>query len=750
MARFGALFAILFGLSACSDDSPSMPTDATMADAGDDAPTMDAGDAGPEDASMVDAGDTSVVDAASGDAGDDGGTADAGMDAGMDAGDDAGVPPSPPCDATLIGPTCERQYPFTGLVRMAVHGDNVYLVEDDTILRLDRMSGQVDVLSTAYDRSNLGAAVGAGPAISQVESLAVPGDGTTLYAFDDDAEAVFAIDTTTGDRTVISDASNGFDGGVPVGAGPALSRVNAMTWDPVGNRLLAADIGRDDLLAIDVTTGDRTVISDNSDAGPPFQVTRSLVVDPDTGTIFAYEQNRESLYTVDRTTGERTVVSSAAGSTDGEVGTGVALEGTRNIVFDPASGNLFMTNTELNAILAIDPETGDRSIFSDPEPESGDPVGAGSSFYYPFEMALGDGELLVDDSHQEVLTSVDLTTGDRSVFLSSRLGEGYRFGNGPSQLAVNASGDTIYALLDSDRKILSIDVATMDRTVIVDRFDAGSGVPVDSIDGMALDGTSLYFLDDDANSLVRVDTATLARTVVSDDDDAHNGNAVVGTGPALSRPVAVVIDSANNRAFVADRNERAIFSVDLANGNRAVISDDEDALNGDIQVGTGPAFGSIEGLALDSDGERLFVTDGSLNAVVAVDLAEATVGNRTIFSDAEDSTNGDVEVGSGPAFGRARQAVVEAARNRLLVVNSSPDGSEGVYAVDLDTGNRSIVSGVSQGNGWLLDSPEGIALSGDTLYISDRSDNYMMRISLAAGTEGDRHVVASGATVDSY
>lgn len=743
MRRYGALLAILFGLPACSDDSPSVPSDAGQVDAAvADAGTSDAGiapaDGGPSDAGPNDAGS------------DDAGLNDAGTDANIDGGIDAGPPPAPPCDATLIGPSCERQYILDGLVSMVAHDDLVYLGEASTVLRLNRVSGQVDVLSTAFDQSNLGAEVGEGPPISQVRFLSITGDGSTLHFYDDDAEAVFAVDTTTGDRSIVSDASNAFDGNMPVGTGPALNRINAMAWDPVGNRLLAANISNDTLIAVNVTSGDRNVVSSDANEGPNFQTTRSIAVDPDSGAIFVYEQNRASLYGVDRITGDRTVVSSDPGSTDGEVGTGVDLSGTRNVVFDPDSGNLYATNTDINGIIAIDPATGNRSVFSDPEPEAGAPVGTGSNLYYPFELALGDGELLVDDSHQEVLTAVDLTTGDRSVFLSSRLGDGYRFGNGPSNLVVDPATSTIYAWLDSDRKILAIDPATMERTVIVDRDDAGSGVPVSAIDGIALHGSSLYFLDDSADSLIRVDTGTLARTVISDDEDEHNGNAQVGTGPAFDGPKALAVDAANNRIFVADNRERSIVAVDLATGNRTVFSDNEDEFNGDAEVGTGPRFESIEHIALDSAGERLFVMDGGLNAIFAVDLSAGNLGNRSIFSDAEDSTAGGVEVGTGVAFGRPRDGIVDAANNRLLVVNSSPDGEEGLYAVDLDTGNRSVVSGITQGEGWLLDNPQGVALSGDHAYISDRTGNYMVRVSLAPETLGDRWVVASGATVDSY
>lgn len=69
-----------------------------------------------------------------------------------------------------------------------------------------------------------------------------------------------------------------------------------------------------------------------------------------------------------------------------------------------------------------------------------------------------------------------------------------------------------------------------------------------------------------------------------------------------------------------------LMTVDPANGNRAVLSNSV--------TGTGPAFSSLEGVAVDA-ADNILVVDAGLGAVFVVDPAN---GNRTILSDAVTGT----------------------------------------------------------------------------------------------------------------
>src|SRR5690606_2331555 len=101
----------------------------------------------------------------------------------------------------------------------------------------------------------------------------------------------------------------------------------------------------------------------------------------------------------------------------------------------------------------------------------------------------------------------------------------------------------------------------------------------------------------------------------------------------------------------------------------------------------------------DKNGSRLLVIAGITNkTITAIDVVS---GDRSILS----STN----VGAGAELNSPLNMVLDEAGNRLLVTqNAGP-----VLAIDLDTGDRSIVSGAGVGSGDAITSTLGIALDAD-------------------------------------
>ena len=99
-----------------------------------------------------------------------------------------------------------------------------------------------------------------------------------------------------------------------------------------------------------------------------------------------------------------------------------------------------------------------------------------------------------------------------------------------------------------------------------------------------------------------VDPITGDRTTISGDPGSFGAN--VGTGPDFDSdgPSGIVIDR-NGDILVADRFAQAIFRIDPATGNRAILSGDPNGAN----VGAEPDFpddGPL-GLALEATGNIL-------------------------------------------------------------------------------------------------------------------------------------------------
>ena len=218
------------------------------------------------------------------------------------------------------------------------------------------------------------------------------------------ATGLVAIDLPTGDREVISDAT--------VGAGTTLVDPRAMAFDEAGNRCLVWDQGRGAVIAVDLATGDRTILSGTTiGTGPTLTSVRALAVDAARDRLLATDVRATDavLFVVDLVTGNRTILT----------GSGTALELPRSVVVD--GNRALVGDASLRAILSVDLATGDRDVLSDST------HGQGPLFVSPNSLALMGGDVLVLDASLNTLFSVDLATGDREAVSGGGVGVGTPF-----------------------------------------------------------------------------------------------------------------------------------------------------------------------------------------------------------------------------------------------------------------------------------------------------------------------------------
>lgn len=258
---------------------------------------------------------------------------------------------------------------------------------------------------------------------------------------------------------------------------------------------------------------------------------------------------------------------------------------------------------------------------------------------------------------------------------------------------------------------------------------------------------------------------------VTAEDEAGNTNtaqASVKVSPNLfNNPDRMALDRANNRVLVVD--DARILALDLGTGSRTVFADLNagrgpvlqrprgiavDSTNGraivadsllralvainlstqmrtilsDASTGTGPEFNSLQGLAVDANGTTAYVVDSStaVQGIIAVNLQN---GTRTVLSGAG--------VGEGPAFGvPPADVALDSANNRLLVTGiglGSPAIAGRVMAVDLSTGNRSIFSDDATGSGTAIESAWRIAVDsqGNRALVVDNARNAVVTVNLS-------------------
>lgn len=503
-----------------------------------------------------------------------------------------------------------------------------------------------------------GAGKGSGPLLGfpiDVDHVPVP---FTIFLLDLQLPlgppAVFVIDGSSGDRTILSDVSHGI-------GPPDFVTPQDLVADPTHDRVLVLDRGLDAIIAVDMATGDRLELSGpNRGTGPVMANPRALALDANANVAFvtiARGAMTDIVFVVDLTSGDRNVISDA----DAGIGNGPPFDTIAGVVRDLPSARLLVLDESLDALFEVNTTNGDRAILSD------DSRGSGPILDGPRSIALDAGRdraFVTNNLASQVLV-VDTTTGARTPFVYSDVGTGVKFGDANS-VRFDPLGDRALVTDTLHDALIAVDVSTGARTVISDEF-VGSGVSLLDPGSLALDviGRCCYLTDFTVKAVIKVDLKDGARSVISGQG--------VGGGPNFDLLVAIALDVANGRAFVSDANTERILEVNLSNGDRRTISD--------AVTGGGPPLLQPQGIVYDDVGNRLIVLNAGADSVLSIDLATNTEGDRTIVS--------DVNRGSGPNFANPLQLVHDRVGGRIVLVDPILFG---VKTVDLMTGDKSELS----------------------------------------------------------
>ena len=548
-------------------------------------------------------------------------------------------------------------------------------------------------LTTGNRTTLTGSGVGSGLAFEALQGIAVDSLNHRALVADSLLQAVVAVDLTTGERTLFSAYNR-------AGSGAGFMEPHDIALDNAHHRALVLDRTRAAVVAVDLTTGDREVLSDGGEGYDPdgwlssslWGIAldnarhRALVADNDWGVI-----------EMDLTTGDLTYLSSSGDGSYPRIGNGPAFSDLTRIALDSARHRALAVDGGLQAVVAVDLNTGERTLLSS------DGVGSGPPFRWPQGIALDSAHhrALVTDVREVV--AVDLNTGDRTILASP--GRGVNFGE-PSGVALDVANHRALVTDRALNAIIAVDLNTGDRTLL-SNSSAGSGPPFEAPTNIAIDSANnrALVIDSALDAVVAVDLTTGDRAIIADDS--------IGSGPDLDGAVGIALDSANDRTLVIDSALNAVVAVNLTTGDRAIIADSS--------VGSGPEFDRPSRIALDSANDRALVIDSALDAVVAVDL---TTGDRTIIAD--DS------IGSGPDLDGAVGIALDSANNRALITDW---GLNAVIAMDLSTGDRTFIAAPDVGSGPGSWQPFGIALdsSNHRVLVTDREWLAVIAVELGSG-----------------
>jgi hypothetical protein len=526
------------------------------------------------------------------------------------------------------------------------------------LLTFDLVTGQRTVISSnssldAFDNQQ---AVGSGPAFGNPNHLEFDVVNHRVLVTEQSKRQVFTVDINTGERSVLFDMNN------TSGGGPALRLIRTALFDLANSRLLILDGFNNDLrlFAISLIDETRTRISNNANSGPVIQTLGAMLLDSANNRVILSDPAAGSIIAINLSNGKRTVLSGFNSTDNSIVGDGPNFESPVDVDIDTSRNQVLVTDAGLNAFFIVDLTTGDRTLLE----------GSGTKFIQLTAADfLGDNQIVAVDEDIETVIMVDRNTGDRALLPNNGIGEGPRLETPRSFVQLNASQ---LLIADSEANhLFHMDVSNGNRSIFID----GKDTILNSPRALALDKANnrVLIIDnvDNDESSPRLLSLNLESEILS----IISGGGT-GTGPEMRAPESIALDTTNNRLLVTDSDNKALFSINLSTGERAVISDDDSS---------GADFEEPAGLALEGDGNTALVVDARAGVLFSVNLQ---TGARTVIS-GENPDTGEV-IGTEFELIDSHSIILDESNNRVLVSSAE---EEELYSVDLATGIATELTG---------------------------------------------------------
>jgi sugar lactone lactonase YvrE/photosystem II stability/assembly factor-like uncharacterized protein len=313
---------------------------------------------------------------------------------------------------------------------------------------------------------------------------------------------------------------------------------------------------------------------------------------------------------------------------DGSLGRLTKLRYPWGVAYDP-SGNLYVCDTENNAIRKIDGLTGMTSNIAGRGScgYNGDGIPAADAYICdPYGIAVDSSyNIYFADSNNSRIRKIDSSTG----IISTVAGTGDWGYNGdgipatsaslnyPIDVAVDSSGNLYIADIYNQR-IRKVDTSTGLISTVAGTGDYGyngDNIPATSAYlaypmGVAIDATgNIYIADQDNSRIRKVDISGIITTVAGLGGCGWGEDGVPATNSYLCWPQDVIVDSSNN-LYIADWGNGRVRFVDSTTGIITTIAGNSmgGPYGGDGYPPTSVSLQGVASLALSPD-NKLAITD---------------------------------------------------------------------------------------------------------------------------------------------
>lgn len=358
--------------------------------------------------------------------------------------------------------------------------------------------------------------------------------------------------------------------------------------DTSHNRALVADSELDAIVAMDLTTGARTILSNATvpNSENMFSGSVHIALDSAHNRALLVDEALTNVITLDLTTGARAVLSNFTQNVSDTISntlTDIAVDAGHNRA-------LIIYGRD---IMAVDLTSGKRTLF----------MNGSTSGITPHQLIVDDvhSRVLILDKLNDTIFTADLITGISNVLSNTTIPNGYSTLFNPSAFALDRTHNRAL-VIQPEAMIIGVDLDTGARVPLANKFTPDStmtsnpvSISVDQLNNRAL------IADGGNSSIVAMDLTTGVRTSLF-------SNSIPNVKNSLASAEDIALDDAHNRALVVDRKLNAIIGVDLSTSERTILCN----------------LKMPRGIAIDIAHNRALAVDMGQHAVIAMNLATDT------------------------------------------------------------------------------------------------------------------------------
>jgi len=250
--------------------------------------------------------------------------------------------------------------------------------------------------------------------------------------------------------------------------------------------------------------------------------------------------------------------------------------------------------------------------------------------------------------------------------------------------------------------------------------------------GISISNNRLYIAESGGHRVRVVDLQTgIINTVAGIGIPGNGGDGGPATVARLAGPAGLL--AMNDRLYIADHDNHRIRMVDLATGEISTVAgigisgfsgDGGDARQAMIYGPLNFTFGTLGPNATPS----LFFSDESYR-IRAINLSNGTIsteaGNR-ILLERGTARGAYLLAPIGITMRGSQMFIAESANNLVRRADLATNQIRDLVGVSTDPGSKPIST-------WQLRSPTGVEVAGQSLFITDASNNRILRVNLVTG-----------------